>query len=319
MDKQQNFTDIEYSQRRHTTKRERFLEKMDKVVPWKEWVALIEPYYPEGIRGRRPQGIERMLRTMLVQTWFSLSDEGVEDAIYDSYAMKRFVGIDFSAGEQAPDATTLCKFRKLLNEHGIQQAMFRQIEQLLIEKGEMVQGGSIVDATIVEASSSRKNREKRPDSEMHSVKKGTKWYFGMRAHIATDALRGYVHHVKVTAANEAEVKVAPELLREDDRVVYADARYLKLERHDIGAERRYEINRQRGTFIRHYGNGLSYAYEMELEKRKSRVRCKVEYAFHIVKDIFKWRKARYRGIYKNGCHANLLFASTNLYLLASAG
>lgn len=124
MEKQQNFTDMEYANRRRVTKREAFLEKMDATMPWREWAALVAPYYPEGKRGRKPQDIERMLRMTMLQTWFNLSDEGIEDAIYDSYAMKGFMGIDFSAGEQVPDATTLCKFRKLLNEHDLQKKFF---------------------------------------------------------------------------------------------------------------------------------------------------------------------------------------------------
>ena len=317
MERQQNLTDMEYSNRRRRTKREAFLEKMDAILPWREWVALVTPYYPEGKRGRKPVEIEQMLRMSMLQVWFSLSDEGVEDAIYDSYAMKSFMGIDFSAGEQTPDATTLCKFRKLLNEHGLQKKFFEQVQELLAKEGKLVSGGTIVDATIISAPSSTKNREKQRDPEMHSVKKNAKWYFGMRAHVGVDPVHGFVHTVVSTAANEAECKVAPRLLRPEDAVVYGDAGYLKMDRYVTdGVKREYRINRQRGTFKRHYGDGLSWQYEKELEKRKSSVRCKVEYVFHIVKDIFHWKKTRYRGIYKNACHAHLLFASANLYMLA---
>lgn len=171
MEKQYTFTDIEYENRRRTTKRESFLRKMDSVIPWNEWVKIIIPYYPNGKRGRRPQNIERMLRMLLLQTWFNLSDEGIEDAIYDSYAMRCFMGIDFGA-EQVPDATTLCKFRKLLTENGIQEMLFAQVQEVLAAEGKAVHGGTIVDATIVEASSSKKNAQKATDPEMHSVKKG---------------------------------------------------------------------------------------------------------------------------------------------------
>ena len=317
MEKQQNFTDMEYTNRRRTTKREAFLEKMDAILPWQNWVALVAPYYPDGKRGRKPVEIEQMLRMTMLQVWFSLADEGVEDAIYDSYAMKSFMGIDFSAGEQVPDATTLCKFRKLLNEHGLQKKFFEQVQELLAKEGKLVSGGTIVDATIINAPDSTKNREKQRDPEMHSVKKNNKWYFGMRAHIGVDPVHGFVHTVVSTAANEAECKVAPRLLRPDDTVVYGDAGYLKMDKYVTdGVKREYRINRQRGTFKRHYGDGLSWQYEKELEKRKSSVRCKVEYVFHIVKDLFHWRKTRYKGIYKNDCHAHLLFASANLYMLA---
>lgn len=317
MKNQQNFTDIEYSNRRHITKREVFLEKMDRVLPWNVWVSLVAPHYPEGKRGRKPVEIEQMLRMTMLQTWFNLSDEGIEDAIYDSYAMKTFMGINFSAGEQVPDATTLCKFRKLLNDNGLQKNFFDQVQELLAQEGKLVSGGTIVDATIVEAPRSTKNRDRKRDPEMHSTKKNTKWYYGMRVHIGTDPYYGFVHTVVSTAANEAECKVAPKLLRKDDAVVYGDAGYLKMDRNvtdDI--EREYKINRQGGTFKRHYGSDLSWKYEKEIEKRKSGVRCKVEYVFHVVKDIFHWRKTRYKGIFKNDCHAQLLFASANLYMLA---
>ncbi len=320
MDRQSNFTDIEYSQRRRKTKREEFLAMMNEVVPWTTWVEIVKPYYPDGKKGRKPQEIERMLRMLLLQTWFSLSDEGVEDAIYDSYAMKQFLGIDFNNGEQVPDATTLGKFRKLLNDNGIQQKFFAEIRDRLSDQGKMMHGGTIVDATIIEASSSCKNAQGKRDPEMHSVKKNTKWFFGMRVHVGADAGTGYVHRVSVTAANKAEVKVAPELLREDDKVVYGDAGYLKLGDYvQDGIERDYRINRQMGTFKRHYGASLGYKMEKELESRKSSVRCKVEYVFHIVKDIFKWRKVRYRGLIKNSGYANLLFASANLYMCAAGG
>lgn len=311
-----NFTDIEYSKRKKQTKREVFLEEMDKVVPWDEWVKLIIPYYPNGQRGRKPQAIERMLRMLLLQNWFNLSDEGIEDAIYDSYAMRSFLRLSFM-DDQVPDATTLCKFRKLLNEHGIQAQIFMQVQILLAQKGKSVHGGTIVDATIVEASSSKKNKEHATDPEMHSVKKGSKWFFGMRAHVGVDPLLGFVHSLETTPANTAEVKVAPKLLRPDDTVVYGDAGYLKLERYvEDGVERDYRINRQPGTFKLHYGDSLSWTEEKALEKRKSSVRCKVEFVFHIVKDIFGWRRTRYKGIYKNDCQARLLFASANLYMLA---
>lgn len=317
VEKQLNFTDMEYGNRRRTTKREAFLKKMNQLLPWAEWVEIIRPYYPTGKRGRPPQEIEVMLRMLLLQVWFSLSDEAVEDAIFDSYAMKSFLGVNFENDEQVPDATTLCKFRKLLNAHDLQKAIFDEVQNVLEREGKQVRGGSIVDATIIEAPNSTKNSGGQRDPEMHSVKKGTKWYFGMRIHIGTDPLHGFIHTITGTPANQSEVKEAPKLLREDDEVVYGDAGYCKLERYVTdGKARRYEINRQHGTFRRHYGNSVSWKEEQKLEERKSSVRCKVEYAFHIVKDIFRWRKLRYKGIAKNLNYAYLAFASANLYMLS---
>lgn len=320
MEKQLSFTEMEYSQRQRITKREVFLNEMDRLIPWEECVAMIAPHYPSGKRGRRPREIEQMLRMLLLQTWFNLSDEGVEDAIYDSYAMKSFMGVDFASGEQVPDATTLCKFRKLMTINGLQKKFFAIVQGLLERSGKQVHGGTIVDATIIEASSSKKNREKKTDPEMHSVKKGNNYHFGMRAHIGVDPVMGFTHTVVTTPANTSEVKVAPQLVRENDAVVYGDAGYCKLERYIVdGIQRNYRINRQRGTFKRHYGDSLAWEHEKKLESRISSVRCKVEYMFHIVKDIFHWRKTRYKGIAKNDAFAHLAFASANIYLLAAMG
>lgn len=320
MQEQYGIADIEYMQRRKKTKREEFLEMMERIVPWVAWVAMIVPYYPEGKRGRKPQEIERMLRMILLQAWYNLSDAGIEEAIYDSYAMKQFMRISFASGEQVPDATTLCKFRKLLNEHGLQEKMFKEVSELLSREGKMMQGGTITDATIVDAPQSQRNAKKERDPEMHSVKKGTKWHFGIRAHIGVDAGTAYVHHLKVTAANVAEVKVSPELLRADDEVVYGDAGYLQMEEYvEDGVDREYRINRQMGTYRHHYGDGLSYQIEKQIEAHKGRIRRKVEYVFHVVKDIFKWRKTRYKGLAKNSSFAHLLFASANLYMCAISG
>jgi len=319
MEQQLNFTDIEYSQRKRSTKRDEFLKKMDKIIPWSKWVELVRPYYFSNKRGRRPMEIETMLRMVMLQVWFNLSDEGLEDSVYDSYAMRSFLNLDFANGIQVPDATTLCKFRKLLNAHHLQEQIFEQVKELLKENGMEVRGGSIVDATIVPASRSRKNNEKQSDPEMHSVKKGNNWYFGLREHVAVDPVHGFVHTICTTAANGVECKIAPKLLRADDKVVYGDAGYLKMERYVTdGVERDYRINLQVGTFKRYHSDNLAWQYEYQRERRKSSIRCKVEHVFHIVKDIFHWRKARYKGIAKNHGHANLLFASANLYMLATS-
>ena len=320
MEKQMSFTEMEYSQRQRTTKREQFLKEMDELIPWDECVEMIAPYCPSGNRGRPPREIEQMLRMILLQTWFNLSDEGVEDAIYDSYAMKTFMGLDFGAGEQVPDATTLCKFRKRMTDNGLQKKFFDIVQRLLERCGKKVHGGTIIDATIIEAPDSKKNRQKQADPEMHSVRKGKNYYFGMREHIGVDPVFGYVHTVVTTPANTSEVKVAPQLIRPDDAVVYGDAGYCGVERYVTdNVTREYRINRQRGTFHRHWGDGLAWQYEKQLESRKSSVRCKVEFVFHIVKDIFHWRKARYKGIAKNDAFAQLAFACANIFLLASMG
>ena len=320
MEKQLNFTDIEYGNRKKITKREAFLERMDKVVPWEKLCEIVKPCYPDGKRGRPTRGIETMLRMTMLQVWFNLADEAIEDSIYDSYSMKSFMGLNFNDGEQVPDATTLCKFRKLLNDNHIQKVIFDEIQEVLKAEGLQVKGGTIVDATIVESSNSTKNATGKRDPEMHSVKKGTKWLFGMRVHMGVDPLHGFVHTITGTPANTPEVKEAPNLIREDDDVVFGYAGYCKLERYVTdGKQRRYEINRQRGTFKLHYGDSIAWLEEKEIENRKSSMRCKVEYVFHVVKDIFHWRKTRYKGIEKNTNYAYLAFASANLYMLSNFG
>ena len=225
---QQTFSDIEYANRKRVTKREAFLNMMDEIIPWAEWVELIRPFYPKGEQGRPPRGIELMLRMYLLQVWFNLSDEMVEDSIYDSYAMRRFVGLDFFE-KQVPDATTLLKFRHLLEKHQIGEQIFKAINGFLEVNGCMMRGGTILDATILSAPSSTKNASGERDPEMHSTKKGNQWYFGMKAHIGVDAGSGYTHTLEVTAANEHDVTKASELIRQDDEVVYGDAGYHGIE------------------------------------------------------------------------------------------
>lgn len=229
MKEQQTFTDIEYSMRKKKTKREEFLEIMDEIIPWDEWVSIIEPYYPSGIRGRPPMGIEKMLRMYLLQIWFNLSDPGTEDAIYDSYAMRKFVGISFLS-EGVPDETTLCKFRHLLEQNGLNKLFFDAINRVMVETGHMMKGGTIVDATIIDAPSSTKNGEKKRDPEMHQTKKGNQWRFGMKCHVGVDAGSGLVHTLDVTPANTHDVTMAAGLIREDDEVVYGDSGYVGLEK-----------------------------------------------------------------------------------------
>ncbi|MDR2487946.1 MAG: IS5 family transposase [Desulfovibrio sp.] len=229
--KRPSLTDIGYGRRKRTTKRDEFLRIMNQSIPWGEWVAYIEPYYPNGKRGRPPMGTEKMLRMYLLQCWFNLSDEGLEDAIYDSYAMRTFMGVNFF-DDQVPDATTLLKFRHLLEKHNISKVFFDAIVRVLAERGHMMRGGSIVDATIINAPSSTKNEKKERDPEMHQTKKGNEWYFGMKCHVGVDAGSGYVHSLETTPANVHDIVVASKLIREDDGVVYGDSGYIGIEKRE---------------------------------------------------------------------------------------
>ena len=233
---QPSFTDIEYGNRRRVSRREQFLETMEATIPWATWVGVIEPHYyadRPGKTGRKAKPIETMLRMYLLQVWFSLSDEGVEDAIYDSYAMRRFMRLDFAV-EQVPDATTLLHFRHLLEEHKLGEKLLAAQNEIFQAQGWIMRGGSIVDATIIAAPSSTKNATGTRDPEMHQTKKGNQWYFGMKAHIGVDAGTGYVHSVTCTSANVHDLDQAVNLVRDDDQVVYCDAGYQ-------GAQRRPEI------------------------------------------------------------------------------
>ena len=320
--KQQTFSDFEYSNRKRKTKREVFLEIMDEIIPWDEWVSIIMPFYPSGKRGRPPKGIELMLRMYLLQIWFNLSDEGTEDAIYDSYAMRKFVGINFLE-QDVPDATTLLKFRRLLEQNGLNKLFFDAINRVMVETGHMLKGGTVVDATIINAPPSTKNAEKKRDPEMHQTKKGNEWRFGMKCHAGVDAFSGLVHTIEVTPANVHDIQVTSKLIREDDEVVYGDSGYLGIEkREEIVSDAHlssidYRINRRPSSLQKVSENSVDW--DRLIEHAKSSVRCKVEHPFRIIKCLFGYRKVAYKGLAKNENRLYALFACANLYALASRG
>jgi IS5 family transposase len=319
---QPTFTDIEYSMRKRKTKREEFLKQMDKIIPWSEWVDIVKPYYPQGRRGRPTKGIERMLRMYLLQNWFHLSDEGVEDAIYDSYAMRRFMGINFEE-EQVPDATTLLKFRHLLEDHKIGELFFDHILGALEQNGLIMKGGSIVDATIINGPSSTKNMRGERDPEMKQTKKGNQWYFGIKNHLGVDAGTGYAHSFEVTGANVSDVTVGQKLIRADDHIVYADAGYIGLDKREeiVNDEHlskvEYRINCRRSSIqkvLEDFPNS-----QRDIERRKSSVRSKVEHVFLILKRYFGYYKTVYRGLFKNRHQLSVLLTSANLLMCVRAG
>lgn len=320
---QQSFSDIEYTNRKRKTKREAFLDVMEEIIPWDDWISIIEPFYPKGHRGRPPKGIEKMLRMYFLQLWFHLSDEAVEDAVYDSYAMRKFMKLNF-LDEQVPDATTLLKFRHLLEKEQVGQQLLKSVNQLLENNGYMMRGGTIVDATLLSAPSSTKNETGERDPEMHQTKKGNQWYFGMKFHIGVDAGSGLIHSTHGTAANVHDLTPVRKLIRDDDEVVYGDAGYLGIaQRKDIAGDPHcagiaFRINQRRGR-IRKQKESPGKEWDQYIERQKSSVRSKVEHPFLIIKQQFGYGKVVYRGLAKNVHRLNLLAASANLLMCFRSG
>ncbi|WP_019591981.1 IS5 family transposase [Thioalkalivibrio sp. ALE20] len=308
---QRSFSDLEYSAKRKQTRRDRFLGEIDAITPWAALVEAIEPHYPKGKRGRPPIGLERMLRMYVAQQCFNLSDEGIEDAVYDSQAIRRFVGIDLSR-EDAPDATTLLQFRRLLEQHNLTQVIFDRINVHLQQRGLLLREGTVVDATLIKAPPSTKNREKARDPEMHQAKKGNQWYFGMKAHIGADVVTGLVHTVKGTAANVSDVSQVPELLHGEEASLHGDAGYIGAEKRLNGHRPETHIARKRGT-VRALPEGAERDQVRTDERHKAQLRSTVEHPFHVVKNLFGYRKVRYRGLKKNTAQLHSLFALANLY------
>jgi IS5 family transposase len=317
---QLSFTDIEYSNRRRVSRREQFLETMNSTIPWARWVELIEPHYYQqksGKKGRKAKPVETMLRMYLLQVWFSLSDEGVEDAVYDSYAMRAFMGLDFAL-EQVPDATTLLHFRHLMEKYKLGEELFAAQNEIFEAQGWIMRGGSIIDATIIAAPSSTKNASGTRDLQMHQTKKGNQWYFGMKAHTGVDAGTGYVHSVTATAANVHDLDEAVNLVRDDDEVVYADAGYQGAEKRPEIADDKHLSQVEWRVAARKGKLKTMPEADRAIETRKASVRAKVEHPYLVVKRDFGFTKTRYRGIGKNLNHLHMLFASANWLMRARA-
>src|ERR1700744_1405604 len=313
MERQMSFSQSEYARKKKVTRREKFLGEMEQIVPWARLVALIEPHYPSGKRGRPPIGLERMLRIYFLQQWYTLADEALEDALYDSQALRTFAGIDLSV-EAVPDATTLLGFRHLLEAHDLSKGILQEINGHLRARQLFLKEGTLVDATIIAAPPSTKNAEKARDPEMHQTKKGNAWHFGMKAHIGTD-LQGVVHTVVGTAANVADVACAHQLLHGEEETAGVDAGYTGVEKRPEAKEAQVEWHvAAKRSKVRALPEGRLKTLTQELEKLKAQVRAKVEHAFHVVKNSFGFRKVRYRGLAKNTAQLQTLFALANLVL-----
>ena len=312
---QSSFSELEYAAKKKVTRRDRFLAQIEAITPWAALEVQIKPYYPKGEgRGRRPIGLSRMLRMYVAQQCFGLSDEGIEDALYDSQAIRRFVGIDLSR-KAAPDATTLLKFRRLLEAHELTRKIFETINGHLAGKGLMMREGTIVDATLIAAPPSTKNDAKSRDPEMHQAKKGKNWHFGMKAHIGVDAKSGLVHTVIGTPANLSDVSQAHDLLHGEERSVHGDAGYQgedkRLEIEGVTAE--WHTAMRRGKRKALPKNEMGTALD-RFEQLKASIRANVEHPLHLVKNLFRHRKTRYRGLARNEAQLFSLFGFANLVL-----
>lgn len=318
MSLQSTFSAFEFSVKRKKSRREEFLETMEAIIPWENLYQAILPFYPKGHRGRPPIALRTILRVYFLQQWFGLSDAGLEDNLYDSQAMCRFAAIDYSTGANVPDATTLLKFRKLLTENNLQDKVLDVVNELLAQKGILLKQGTIVDATIIAAPSSTKNQKKERDPEMGHTKKGQQCYFGSKLHIGVDADSGCAHSVHTTSAREADITATRELMHQEEEMVFADAGYIGVEKRDEMQEFvengvDFKVAQKRGQVGQIAHEELKEATK-KYEKGKSGIRAKVEHVFHVIKDIFRHRKVRYRGIRKNHQQNLVLVALANLYL-----
>jgi IS5 family transposase len=292
---QKSFAAADFEKYRKKTRKEMFLEEMDHIIPWQEMSHAVEPHYPapKGA-GRRPIGIERMLRIHFLQHWFELSDPGVEEALYDSRAMRQFVGIDLGK-EPVPDESTVLQFRHLMERHQLGDKLFHLVNEYLAQNGLKVNRGTIVDATIINAPTSTKNKEKSRDPDMHQTRKGNQWYFGMKAHIGVDSKTKLIHSVAVTSANCHDSQMLEDLLHGDETRVWGDSAYAG-QKEVINATAQHASD---FTQKRAYRNKPLSEQQETANRYKSKTRARVEHIFGILKRQFGYRKTRYRGLEKN--------------------
>jgi transposase, IS5 family len=314
MHHQLSFASLDFAAKKKRTKRDVFLAAMAAVVPWGKLEELIEPHYPKmGPQGgRRPFPLAVMLRIYCLQQWYNLSDPGAEEALYDIHSMRAFCGLELGR-DAIPDETTILNFRHLLERHDLTKAIFTGVADYLAAKGELLRGGTIVDATLIAASPSTKNKAGKRDPEMSSSKKANQWYFGMKAHIGVDAKSGLVHTAGVTTGKVHDAKVMHKLIREDDTAVYGDKGY--------ASEAKKRAAEEAGVLwavkAKAKPGGALSKRQHARNRRFGKVRAKVEHVFRIVKCQFGYRKVRYRGIRKNGAQLFALLALANLYRVRS--
>ena len=317
MNKQISLSNLSDELSQVRTKKKEFLEQIERIVPWGEWLSLIKPCYYKGERGNKPYDLELMLRIYLIQNLYDLADEATVNEVIDSRAFSDFCGVESS--NQVPDGDTLGRFRNLLIKNDLQEKLFKQVVELLTKRGLILKKGTIVDSTIISAPSSTKNASRQRDSEAHQTKKGNMYYFGFKAHIGVDDSSGLVHTVKVTPANKHDVTMTAELMHGDEERLYGDSGYLGADKREnailknrSGKKIKYIINRRPSQ-----SKNLSTRAKGQIKRRereKSSVRAKVEHVFAVVKKQLRYRKTRYRGLRKQTAKLNMMFALANLIL-----
>ena len=305
--KQTSFSDLAYEHKKKTTRKERFLSEMDSILPWKQLLKPILRKYPKAGNGRQPVPAAVMLRIYFMQQWYGLSDPGMEDSLYDIESMRRFAGVVI---EQIPDESTILKFRHFLEAHRLTEKLFRLTEQYLSEQGLLLSEGTIVDASIISAPSSAKNRERQRDPEMKQTKKGNAWHFGMKMHVGSDP-QGRVHSVVVTDAAVHDSVVMADCLHGEERAIYGDKAYASEARQQEADSRGvdWRVNRKARR-----GKKLNCADRL-FNRKSNRIRARVEHVFGIIKHLWGYRKVRYRGLAKNAAQVFTLFALANLYMV----
>jgi len=307
--KQPSFASLAYDGKKKQTKKEKFLTEMDRIIPWKKLTRLIEPHYPKAGSGRPPMGVQKMLGIYFMQQWFKLSDPAMEDALYDTEPLRRFAGIELGQ-DAVPDESTILKFRHLLEKHDLAAKLFEATCGYLEENGLLLREGTIVDATLIDAPASTKNKERKRDPEMTQVKKGNQWYFGMKAHTGTDTKNRTVHTVVATTASVHDSQVMEDLIHGEEASVYGDKVYADEARKEEFEERgvKWCVSKKAAR-----GTTLSQK-DKKHNRRMSKTRARGEHPFHVVKCLWGHRKVRYRGIAKNANQLFTLFSLANLYL-----
>ena len=313
MNHQLTFADSEFNGKRRKTRKELFLARMEALLPWAMMLEVIEPVYPKAGNGRRPYPLDTMLRIHCMQQWYSLSDGAMEDALYEITSMRLFAKL--SLDQAIPDRTTIMNFRHLLEQHQLARQLFDAVNLWLSDAGIMMKQGTLVDATLIEAPCSTKNKRGERDGEMHQTKKGKQWYFGMKAHIGVDAKSGLTHSLKTTAANEHDLNQVGNLLHGEEAFVFADAGYQGAENREELADvkAQWAIAMRPGRLKELKKHPRKNKAVIAFERLKSSIRAKVEHPFRIIKRQFGFVKARFKGLRKNDNQLAMLFTLANLF------